>query len=119
MCAIMIGAVMGFLWYNCHPAEVFMGDTGSLALGALLAYIALVVKQELVLAVAGGVFVIEAVSVVLQVTSLRLWKKRIFRCAPFHHHLEFSDWHENKIVIRLWLVGAILAALGLATLKMH
>ncbi len=119
MCAIMIGAVMGFLWYNSHPAEVFMGDTGSLALGALLAYVALVVKQELVLAVAGGVFVIEAVSVMLQVASLRLWKKRVFRCAPFHHHLEFSDWPENKVVIRLWLVGAILAALGLATLKMH
>jgi phospho-N-acetylmuramoyl-pentapeptide-transferase len=117
--ASMIGALMGFLWYNCHPAQVFMGDTGSLALGAVLAYIALVVKQEIVLALAGGVFVLEAVSVVLQVTSLRLRKRRVFRCAPFHHHLEFSDWHENKIVIRLWLVGAILAALGLATLKMH
>jgi phospho-N-acetylmuramoyl-pentapeptide-transferase len=96
-----------------------MGDTGSLALGALIAYVALVIKHEAVLLLVGGVFVVEAASVILQVASWRLRGRRIFKCAPYHHHLEFTGWHENKVVVRLWLIGAILAALGLATLKMH
>ncbi|MBN2711903.1 MAG: phospho-N-acetylmuramoyl-pentapeptide-transferase, partial [Planctomycetes bacterium] len=119
MCAVMTGAVMGFLWFNAHPAQVFMGDTGSLALGAGIAFIALAIKQELVLVVAGGVFVVEALSVIIQVFSYKYTKRRVFKCAPFHHHLEFSGWHENKVVIRLWITGAILATLALATLKMH
>lgn len=118
-CAAMIGAVMGFLWFNAHPAKVFMGDTGSLALGASLAYVALVIKQELVLVIAGGVFVLEAASVLMQMVSFRMTGKRVFKCAPFHHHLEFSGWHENHVVVRLWIVGAILAGLALGTLKMH
>ncbi len=118
-CAIMVGAVMGFLWFNAHPAQVFLGDTGSLALGAAIAYVALVIKHELVLIIAGGIFVLEASSVLLQMISFRLWRKRIFKCAPFHHHLEFCGWHENKVVVRLWMIGIILAAMALATLKMH
>lgn len=117
--AALIGALMGFLWFNAHPARIFMGDTGSLPVGALLGYAALVSKQELVMPVAGGVFVAEAASVVLQVISFRIWGKRIFRCAPLHHHLELSGWKENHVVVRLWMIGAILAAAGLGTLKMH
>lgn len=116
---ILVGTVMGFLWFNAHPAEVFLGDTGSLALGALLAYVALVIKHELVLVLVGGVFVAEAVSVVLQVASFRLTGRRIFRCAPLHHHMEFAGWHENKVVVRFWMIGAVLAAMGLVTLKLH
>ncbi len=120
LATIMVGALMGFVWFNAHPAQVFMGDTGSLALGALIAYLALAVKQELVLVVVGGIYVIEGLSVVLQILSYRYrGGKRIFKCAPFHHHLEFSGWHENQVVVRLWLVGAFLAAAGLVTLKMH
>ncbi len=119
LCAAMIGAVMGFIWFNAHPAMVFMGDTGSLAIGACIAFVMLSVKQELVLPLAGGVFVLEALSVLLQVISFRTTGKRIFKCAPFHHHLEFSGWHENQVVVRLWIMGAITAALGLLTLKMH
>ncbi len=118
-CAVMVGAVMGFLWFNAHPAEVFMGDTGSLALGAGIGFVALVIKHEFVLLLAGGIFVVEAASVLIQVVSFRLTGRRVFKCAPFHHHLEFSGWHENKVVVRLWIVGAILSVLALATLKMH
>jgi phospho-N-acetylmuramoyl-pentapeptide-transferase len=118
-CAVAVGATMGFLWFNSHPAEVFLGDTGSLSLGAFTAYVALATKHELVLIVAGGVFVLEAVSVLLQTASFKLTGKRIFKCAPFHHHLEFSGWHENKVVVRLWMISAVLAGLALGTLKMH
>lgn len=119
-CCALIGAVMGFLWFNAHPAQVFMGDTGSLALGAAIGFVALVTKHEMVLILSGGIFVWEALSVILQVAYFRLTGgKRIFKCSPFHHHLEFSGWHENQVVVRMWLVGAILAALSLMTLKMH
>lgn len=118
-CAAMLGGILGFLWFNAHPAMVFMGDTGSLAIGACIAFVMLSVKQELALPFAGGVFVLEAVSVVLQVASFRSTGKRIFKCAPFHHHLEFSGWHENQVVVRMWIMGGIAAALGLLTLKMH
>lgn len=119
ICAGLIGAVMGFLWFNAHPAKVFMGDTGSLAIGALLGYVALVSKQELVLPIIGGIFVAEALSVIIQVFSYKTWKKRVFLCAPLHHHLELSGWSENHVVVRLWMIGALLAAAGLSTLKLH
>ena len=118
-CSAMIGATLGFLWFNAHPAKIFMGDTGSLALGACIAFVALAIKQELVLIIAGGIFVWEGLSVIIQVISCKLFNKRVFRCAPFHHHLEFSVWNENHVVVRLWCLGIMLAALGLATLKMH
>ncbi len=110
---------MGFLWFNAHPARMFMGDTGSLALGALVGFLAVATKHEIVLILAGGVFVLEAGSVVLQVAGFKATGKRLFRCAPFHHHLEFIGWKENHVVVRLWVVGAMLAALALGTLKMH
>jgi phospho-N-acetylmuramoyl-pentapeptide-transferase len=119
LCAAFVGTVMGFLWFNAHPARIFMGDTGSLALGAGLAYVALVTKHELVLIVAGGVFVLEALSVILQVLSFRWLGRRLFKCAPFHHHLQFCGWHENHVVVRTWMISAVLAALAVATLKMH
>lgn len=119
ICAIMGGAVMGFLWFNAHPAKVFLGDTGSLSLGANIALIALITKHELVLAIAGGIFVIEAASVLLQMLAFRFTGRRIFKCAPFHHHLEFSGWHENHVVVRMWIVGVIFAVMALGTLKMH
>jgi len=118
-CAAMVGATLGFLWFNAHPARVFMGDTGSLALGAAIGFVSLAVKQELVLLIAGGLFVWEALSVLLQIASCKLFGKRVFRCAPFHHHLEFSGWPENHVVVRFWCIGIMLAAAGLATLKMH
>lgn len=117
--AALSGGLMGFLWHNANPAQVFMGDTGSLALGAALAYMAIVTKQELTLIVAGGIFVFEALSVILQVASFRLLGKRIFKIAPFHHHLEYMGWKENHVVVRLWIIGAILSIISLGLLKMH
>jgi phospho-N-acetylmuramoyl-pentapeptide-transferase len=118
VCAAALGgACLGFLWYNCHPAEVFMGDTGSLPIGALIGYTALVIKHELLLVLVGGVFVAEALSVLLQIASFRLFGKRIFRCAPLHHHFEFLGWPENKVVVRFWIVGVVLALASIATLK--
>lgn len=118
VCAAALGgACLGFLWYNCHPAEVFMGDTGSLPIGALIGYTALVIKHELLLVLVGGVFVVEALSVLLQIASFRLFGKRIFRCAPLHHHFEFLGWPENKVVVRFWIVGVVLALASIATLK--
>jgi phospho-N-acetylmuramoyl-pentapeptide-transferase len=120
VCAAALGgACLGFLWYNCHPAEVFMGDTGSLPIGAFIGYTALVVKHELLLVVVGGVFVAEALSVLIQIASFRLFGKRVFRIAPLHHHFEFMGWPENKVVVRLWVVGLMLAAAGIATLKIR
>ncbi len=120
VCAALIGACLGFLWFNCHPAQVFMGDTGSLALGGLLGAIALMVKQELVLIIVGGVFVMEAGSVVLQVASYKLrGGKRIFRMSPLHHHFELGGWPETKVTARFWILSVIFALLGLATLKLR
>ncbi len=114
--AALAGAGVAFLWFNAHPAEVFLGDTGSLALGGLLGYIACVTKQELVLPIVGGVFVAEALSVVLQVASFKSTGKRLFRCAPLHHHFQFKGMHEVKIVTRFWIAAALCAGVGLATL---
>ncbi len=115
----LFGAILGFLWFNANPALVFMGDTGSLGLGASLAYLAIATKQELTLVVAGGIFVFEALSVILQVASFRLRGVRIFKCAPFHHHLEYSGWKENHVVVRLWIIGAILSIISIGLLKAH
>jgi phospho-N-acetylmuramoyl-pentapeptide-transferase len=120
VCAALIGACLGFLWFNCHPAQVFMGDTGSLALGGLVGAIAVLIKQELVLVIVGGVFVMEAGSVVLQVASYKLrGGKRIFRMSPLHHHFELGGWTETKVVTRFWVMSVIFALLGLATLKLR
>ena len=117
MCA-MAGACLGFLWYNGYPAQVFMGDTGSLALGGILGTAAVLMRKEFLLALIGGIFVIEAISVILQVLSYRYRnKKRIFRCAPLHHHFEFKGWPEPKVVARFWIIGLILALIGLASIK--
>lgn len=118
-CAAMMGASAGFLWFNCYPAQVIMGDTGSLALGGALGAIAVLVKKELVLAIVGGVFAWEAISVILQVTSFKLRKKRIFLMSPFHHHLQLKGWPESKVTIRLWIIALILAVIGLSTLKVR
>jgi phospho-N-acetylmuramoyl-pentapeptide-transferase len=119
LAAGMIGAVVGFLWYNCHPAQVFMGDTGSLPLGGLLGLMAVVSRQELLLVLVGGVFVAEAASVILQVGWYKWRKQRIFRCAPLHHHFQFRGWPENKIVVRFWIAAALCALLGTACLRIH
>jgi phospho-N-acetylmuramoyl-pentapeptide-transferase len=116
----LAGACLGFLWFNAHPAEVFMGDTGSLPIGGLLGFLAVVSRSELILPIIGGVFVMEALSVILQVGSFKLrGGKRIFRIAPLHHHFQFGGWHEVKVVTRFWIVGAICAIVGLATLKVR
>ncbi|NGX50907.1 MAG: Phospho-N-acetylmuramoyl-pentapeptide-transferase [Chlamydiae bacterium] len=117
MCAV-VGACLGFLWYNGYPAQVFMGDTGSLALGGVLGTAAVLLRREFLLALVGGVFVIEALSVILQVLSYRYRnKRRIFRCAPLHHHFEFKGWPEPKVVLRFWIIGFILALFGLVSLR--
>ena len=120
LCGAMMGACLGFLWYNCHPAQVFMGDTGSLPLGGLIGYVAICTRQELMLFIVGGVFVIEAVSVMLQVGYFKLsGGKRIFRVAPIHHHFHLGGWTETQTVIRFWLVAAIFAGIALATVKLR
>jgi phospho-N-acetylmuramoyl-pentapeptide-transferase len=118
-CAALVGACLGFLWFNSYPANVFMGDTGSLSLGGALGVVAVLIKKELVLLVVGGVFVVEALSVILQVTSFKLRRKRIFLMAPLHHHFQLKGWSESKIVIRFWIVSVILALAGFATLKLR
>ncbi len=118
-CAALIGAGLGFLWYNAPPAMVFMGDTGSLAFGGALGTISVIIKHEIVLAIIGGLFVMEAVSVILQVASFKLTGKRIFRMAPIHHHFEKKGWQEPTIVIRFWIIAVILALIGLSTLKLR
>jgi len=117
--AALAGSCLGFLWFNAYPAQVFMGDTGSLPIGGLLGYLAVVTRQELVLPIIGGLFVIEALSVILQVGSFKLRGKRIFKIAPLHHHYQFLGWHEVKVVTRFWIVGAVCAVVGLATLKLR
>ena len=118
-CGSVVGACLGFLWYNAPPAKIFMGDTGSLSLGGSLAAIAIIVKHEIVLAIIGGLFVLETVSVIIQVVSYRLTGKRIFKMAPIHHHFEKKGWAEPTIVIRFWIIAIILALIGLATLKLR
>ncbi len=118
-CAAMVGASLGFLWFNCHPATVFMGDVGSLALGGTLGIIAIFIKKEIWLVVLGGVFVIEALSVIMQIFSFKLTGKRIFKMSPFHHHLQLCGWNENKIIVRFWIVAIILAMLTLTILKIR
>jgi phospho-N-acetylmuramoyl-pentapeptide-transferase len=117
-CAALVGATLGFLWFNCFPAEVFMGDTGSLPLGGVIGLVAVCVRQELLLLLVGGVFVVEAGSVILQVLSFRTSGRRIFACAPLHHHFQFRGWPESKVTIRFWILAAILALFSVATLKL-
>ena len=119
LCGAVIGAGLGFLWFNCPPASIFMGDTGSLSLGGLLGTVAVAIKHEIVLAVVGGLFVLEAVSVIVQVISFKLTGKRVFKMAPIHHHYEQLGWTEPQIVIRFWIVAVVLALAGLATLKLR
>lgn len=118
-CASILGAGLGFLWFNCYPASIFMGDVGSLALGGALGTVALLIKKELLLVVCGGIFVLEALSVILQVGSFRLWKKRIFKIAPLHHHFQFLGWPESKVIVRFWILAILLALFTLVTLKIR
>lgn len=119
VCAALLGASLGFLWYNCHPAQVFMGDTGSLALGGVLGTMALCLKQEFLLLIVGGVFVMEALSVILQVGSFKLRGKRIFAMAPIHHHFELKGWSETTVVVRFWILSILFALIGLTSLKLR
>ncbi|CAM4416227.1 MAG: Phospho-N-acetylmuramoyl-pentapeptide-transferase [Legionellaceae bacterium] len=118
-CAALVGAGLGFLWFNAYPAQVFMGDVGALGLGAALGALAVVVRQELVLFIMGGLFVMETISVILQVTSFKLTGKRIFRMAPLHHHFELKGWPEPRVIVRFWIITVILVLCGLATLKLR
>ncbi|MBX9756320.1 MAG: phospho-N-acetylmuramoyl-pentapeptide-transferase [Pseudomonadaceae bacterium] len=118
-CAAMVGAGLGFLWFNTYPAQVFMGDVGALALGAALGTIAVIVRQEIVLFIMGGVFVMETLSVVIQVASFKLTGKRVFRMAPIHHHFELKGWPEPRVIVRFWIITVILVLIGLATLKLR
>jgi phospho-N-acetylmuramoyl-pentapeptide-transferase len=118
-CGAMVGSSIGFLWYNAHPAEVFMGDVGSLALGGAIGTVAVMIKQELLLPFIGGIFVIEALSVILQVASYKLRKKRIFKMAPLHHHFELLGWSESKIIVRFWIASLVFALFALTTLKLR
>jgi phospho-N-acetylmuramoyl-pentapeptide-transferase len=115
----MVGAGLGFLWFNTYPAQVFMGDVGALALGAALGTVAVLVRQELVLLIMGGVFVIETLSVMIQVASYKLRGKRVFLMAPIHHHYELKGWPEPRIIVRFWIVTVFLVLIGLATLKLR
>ena len=117
ICGAIAGAGLGFLWFNAYPAEVFMGDVGALALGAALGTIAVIVRQEIVLLIMGGVFVIETLSVIIQVISFKLTGKRVFRMAPIHHHFELKGWKENQVVVRFWIITMLLVLFGLSTLE--
>jgi phospho-N-acetylmuramoyl-pentapeptide-transferase len=118
-CGALTGASIGFLWYNAHPAEIFMGDVGSLSLGAALATVAVLIKQEILLVFIGGIYLLEGLSVMLQVGSYKLRRKRIFKMAPLHHHFEALGWQESKIIIRFWISGLVLALFALTTLKLR
>ena len=118
-CGAIIGSCLGFLWFNAPPAKIFMGDTGSLSLGGSLGAVGIITKHEIVLAITGGLFVLEAVSVMVQVISFKLTGKRIFKMAPIHHHFEKKGWPESAVVIRFWIISIILAMIGLATLKLR
>jgi phospho-N-acetylmuramoyl-pentapeptide-transferase len=115
----MTGASLGFLWYNAHPAEIFMGDVGALGLGGAMAVVAVLIKQEILLIFIGGVFALEALSVILQVASFKLRGKRIFKMAPLHHHFEALGWAESKIIARFWIAGLVMALFALTTLKLR
>ena len=119
VCSALLGACLGFLWWNAFPARVFMGDTGSLAIGGMLGAVAICCKQELLLVIVGGVFVIEAMSVILQVLSFKMTGRRIIKMSPIHHHFELSGWKENTVIVRFWIVSILFALLGLATLKLR
>jgi len=119
VCVALLGACLGFLWWNAHPARVFMGDTGSLAIGGMLGAVAICCKQELLLVIVGGVFVMEAMSVILQVASFKTTGRRIFKMSPIHHHFELSGWKENTVIVRFWILSVLFALLGLATLKLR
>jgi phospho-N-acetylmuramoyl-pentapeptide-transferase len=118
-CGATVGAALGFLWYNAHPADLFMGDVGSLALGGALGTVAVIIKQEVLLIFVGGIFVVEAVSVILQVASFKLTGKRIFKMAPIHHHFELIGWSESKIIVRFWIAALVFALFALSTLKLR
>ena len=118
-CSALVGAGLGFLWFNTYPAQVFMGDVGALALGAALGVVAVVVRQELVLLIMGGIFVAETLSVMLQVASFKMTGKRIFRMAPLHHHFELKGWPEPRVIVRFWILSVILVLVGLASLKIR
>jgi phospho-N-acetylmuramoyl-pentapeptide-transferase len=119
LCVALLGACLGFLWWNAHPARVFMGDTGSLAIGGMLGAVAICCTQELLLVIVGGVFVMEAMSVILQVASFKTTGRRIFKMSPIHHHFELSGWKENTVIVRFWILSVLFALLGLATLKLR
>jgi len=118
-CLAIVGALIGFLWFNTHPAEVFMGDVGSLSLGGVVAVISLIIKREILILIIGGVFVLEILSVIIQVISFKLRKKRVFKMAPLHHHFELSGWAEAKVVVRFWILGGLFAIIALSTLKIQ
>ena len=118
-CGALVGASLGFLWFNCHPAEIFMGDVGSLPLGGAIAAVAVMTKHEILLAVVGGLFVLEALSVILQVISFQTTGRRIFRMAPLHHHFELAGWEESRVIIRFWIIAILFAVMGLSTLKLR
>jgi phospho-N-acetylmuramoyl-pentapeptide-transferase len=118
-CLAVVGAAVGFLWFNAHPADLWMGDTGSLSLGGVLGVVALILKKEVLILILGGVFVLETLSVTIQVVSFKLTGKRVFKMAPLHHHFELSGWQESKVVARLWILGGLFAILGLSTLKIQ
>jgi len=119
LCGALVGSGLGFLWFNTYPAQVFMGDVGSLALGAALGTISVITKEEILLVIVGGIFVIEALSVIIQVASYQLRKKRVFRMAPIHHHFELKGWAEPKIIVRFWIIGIILGLIAISTLKLR
>ena len=118
-CGALVGASLGFLWFNCHPADVFMGDVGALPLGAAIAAVAVMTKQEVLLAIVGGLFVIEALSVIIQVASFKTTGRRVFKMAPLHHHFELLGWAESRVIIRFWILAILFAVLGLSTLKLR
>ena len=119
ICGAVAGAGLGFLWFNAYPADVFMGDVGALPLGGALAAVAVMTKQEMLLAIVGGVFVLEALSVIVQVASFQTTGKRVFRMAPLHHHFELAGWPESRVIVRFWILSILFAVLGLSTLKLR
>jgi phospho-N-acetylmuramoyl-pentapeptide-transferase len=118
-CGAMVGASLGFLWFNAHPAEIFMGDVGSLALGGAIGCLAVMIKQEILLVFVGGLFVLEALSVIIQVISFKATGRRVFKMSPLHHHFELSGWNETKVVVRFWIIAIMFALLSLSTLKLR
>ena len=119
ICSALVGASLGFLWFNAHPAQVFMGDVGSLAIGGTIGVVAVLSKQELLLVLVGGLFVLEALSVIVQVASFKMTGRRVLRMAPLHHHFELRGWSENQVIVRFWILAVLFAFLGLSTLKLR